>query len=144
MVCDTTAIRDIIAQHGRLSGNAKALSDTDDLYRAGLRSEYAGLADFSFRADQIDLVIARPGAHIGHEFILPIGLRAGVFLLLLCALFPLHWRRRIGVVVAPESSRPATATRPSKKLCSWPGTSVARALARTSQNSQRWLPKSVW
>jgi acyl carrier protein len=38
MVCDTTAIRDIIAQHGRLSVDAMNLEVGDDLYRAGLTS----------------------------------------------------------------------------------------------------------
>jgi acyl carrier protein len=38
MVCDTTAIRDIIAQHGRLSIDARTLNEKDDLYKAGLTS----------------------------------------------------------------------------------------------------------
>ena len=38
MVCDTTAIRDIIAQHGRLSVNVDALTERSDLYEAGLTS----------------------------------------------------------------------------------------------------------
>jgi len=38
MVCDTTAIRDIIAQHGRLSTDAHALQENTDLYHAGLTS----------------------------------------------------------------------------------------------------------
>ena len=38
MVCETTAIRDIIAQHGRLSVDANGLEDGSDLYAAGLTS----------------------------------------------------------------------------------------------------------
>jgi acyl carrier protein len=38
MDCETTAIREIIAQHGRLSVDAHALDVSEDLYRAGLTS----------------------------------------------------------------------------------------------------------
>lgn len=38
MVCDTTAIRDIIAKHGRLSVNVHELRESSDLYQAGLTS----------------------------------------------------------------------------------------------------------
>lgn len=38
MVCDTTPIRDIIAQHGRLSADAYSLEESADLYHAGLTS----------------------------------------------------------------------------------------------------------
>jgi acyl carrier protein len=34
----TDRIREVIAQHGRLAVDVAALSDTDDLYRAGLTS----------------------------------------------------------------------------------------------------------
>lgn len=38
MVCDTSAIREIIAQHGRLSVNTQELAVESDLYVAGLTS----------------------------------------------------------------------------------------------------------
>lgn len=38
MVCDTHAIREIIAKHGRLSTDVSALNETSDLYFAGLTS----------------------------------------------------------------------------------------------------------
>lgn len=38
MVIETTAIRDIIAQHGRLTVDAHTLDDSSDLYGAGLTS----------------------------------------------------------------------------------------------------------
>lgn len=38
MVCDTTAIREIVAQHGRLSVDALNLEVGQDLYQAGLTS----------------------------------------------------------------------------------------------------------
>jgi len=38
MVIETTAIRDIIAQHGRLMTSVDALEDSTDLYGAGLTS----------------------------------------------------------------------------------------------------------
>ncbi len=38
MISEIVAIRDIVAQHGRLATDVKQLSDTDDLYQAGLTS----------------------------------------------------------------------------------------------------------
>jgi acyl carrier protein len=38
MVCDTTAIRDILVQHGRMSVNVENLDEKRDLYAAGLTS----------------------------------------------------------------------------------------------------------
>ena len=38
MVSDLATIRDILAQHGRLSVNVRTLKDDGDLYDAGLTS----------------------------------------------------------------------------------------------------------
>lgn len=38
MVIDTTAIREVIAQHGRLAVDVHSLEDSNDLYGAGLTS----------------------------------------------------------------------------------------------------------
>jgi acyl carrier protein len=38
VISEIVAIRDIVAQHGRLATDVKQLSDTDDLYQAGLTS----------------------------------------------------------------------------------------------------------
>lgn len=38
MVCDTTSIRDIVIQHGRLSVQTESLDEKSNLYGAGLTS----------------------------------------------------------------------------------------------------------